>query len=539
MSDATPLSEDLRLNAVLADYLHALDAGQSPDRQALLAAYPDLVEALTAFFADHDRMRQAAAPAPASEASTMAPREAPGTFPPLGTVRYFGDYELLEEVARGGMGVVFKARQVSLNRIVALKMILAGQLASAQDVQRFRTEAEAAANLDHPHIVPIYEVGAHEGQHYFAMKFIEGGSLADFVSRPLAADAGQQARNAGRLVAQVARAVHYAHQRGILHRDLKPANNLLDASGEPYVTDFGLAKRVPSSGLGPELGSPTQSGAVVGTPSYMAPEQARAERLVTTAVDVYALGAILYECLTGRPPFRADTPMDILLQVIEAEPAPPRALNPKADRDLSAIALKCLEKQPAGRYSSAMALAEDLERWLVGEPISAHRTGFLRRRLHWLEQHPAYLSVMLGTSFFSVLLFATAQHMAGVDLLKVIALIGICPALSFFLLPRWLCAELTAEERRGRPTPAGAPIPRASSLAGRMPDTTDPTSPNPCRFSPNQCRAVWSSMVNGTCWGAVLAAMALFGTATQPWEGPWAHFIIEGALGVALATVLF
>jgi hypothetical protein len=254
---------------------------------------------------------------------------------------------------------VYKARQVSLNRLVALKMILAGQLASPQDVQRFRTEAEAAANLDHPNIVPIYEVGEYEGQHYFSMKLIDGGSLADRVASFVA-----DPRAAVRLLATVARAVHFAHQCGILHRDLKPANVLLDRTGAPYVTDFGLAKRVAGDS------SLTSPGAIVGTPSYMPPEQASSKKRLTTACDVYALGAILYELLTGRPPFRGDTPLDTVLLVLEKEPESPRALNPRLDADVAEICLKCLRKEPAERYPSAAALAEDLEHWVAGEPLS-------------------------------------------------------------------------------------------------------------------------------------------------------------------------
>jgi len=302
--ETTPPGER-RLDEVIADYLEAAEAGRAPGRDEWLLRHPDLADDLRAFLADREGFLRAAGELAAPAASS-----------PLGTVRYFGDYELLEEIARGGMGVVYRARQISLNRVVALKMILAGQLASEADVRRFRTEAEAAANLDHPNVVPIYEVGEHQGQHYFSMKLIEGGSLDHRI-----AEFSQDPKGAARLVETVARAVHFAHQRGLLHRDLKPANILLDKDGQPHVTDFGLAKR-----LAGDAGS-TQSGAIVGTPSYMPPEQARAEKLLTTAADVYALGAILYELLTGRPPFRAATPLDTLLQVRDQDPAPPVALR--------------------------------------------------------------------------------------------------------------------------------------------------------------------------------------------------------------------
>jgi WD40 repeat protein/tRNA A-37 threonylcarbamoyl transferase component Bud32 len=326
------------------------------------------------------------------EASTVnwGPDAGAGEREPLSRVHYFGDYELIAEIAHGGMGVVYKARQVSLNRMVALKMILSGRLASSQEVQRFRTEAEAAANLDHPNIVPIYEVGEQDGRHYFAMKLIEGKNLTQSKA---SLKAGQ--KGAARLVATVARAVHHAHERGILHRDLKPANILLDAGGEPHVTDFGLARRVEGGD------SLTQSGTILGTPAYMSPEQAVGSREAVTSSDIYSLGAILYELLTGRPPFQGHTPLEILRQVAEDEPAQPRSLSIGIDRDLETICLKCLEKQPSQRYGSAGELARDLDHWLANEPIQARPIGHGERVLKWARRRPAVatLSLLLLLSF--------------------------------------------------------------------------------------------------------------------------------------------
>ncbi|MBW3599979.1 MAG: protein kinase [Planctomycetes bacterium] len=269
-----------------------------------------------------------------------------------------GDYEILSELARGGMGVVFKARHTKLDRLVALKMILTGQLASHADVQRFFVEAEAAARLDHPGIVPIYDIGEHAGQHFFSMKLVEGGDL-----RSRLAELRQDTRAAAAVVAQVAQAVQHAHARGILHRDLKPSNILLDEDGRPVVTDFGLAKRIQGDS------ALTQTGAVLGTPAYMPPEQASGQT-VTTAADVYSLGAILYELLTGQPPYTGETPLATMLKVLEGPPAPPRELNPRLDRDLELICLKCLSRDPGDRYATAGALAADLENYVAGRPLS-------------------------------------------------------------------------------------------------------------------------------------------------------------------------
>src|SRR5438034_5392137 len=299
----------------------------------------------------------------------------------------FGDYELLEEIGRGGQGVGCRARQRSLNRTVAVKVIGLGQWATQAHLKRFRLEAEAAASLDHPCIVPIYEVGERDGQCYFSMKFVEGGQLDEVVKHtPLSI------RQAVELIEKVARTVHYAHEHGILHRDIKPGNILLDAKGEPHLTDFGLARLVESES------TVTRTLEVLGTPSYMAPEQAAgnnpATAGLTSATDVYGLGAVLYQLLTGHPPFAGGTTYETIKLLLETEPRSPRLWNPKIDRDVSTICLKCLEKDPRRRYSSALALAEDLERWLKHEPIQARRTGVVARGKKWLQRNPTVAAMV-------------------------------------------------------------------------------------------------------------------------------------------------
>jgi serine/threonine protein kinase/tetratricopeptide (TPR) repeat protein len=305
--------------------------------------------------------------------------------------REFGDYELLEEVGRGGQGVVFRAWQKSLNRTVAVKIIGIGQFTTNAHLKRLRREAAAAAKLNHPGIVPVYEVGEHDGTYYFSMRFVEGDCLDDVVSRGLIS-----VQQAAELIAKVARTVHYAHEHGILHRDIKPGNILLDANGEPHLTDFGLARLV-------EPGSTvTGSLEVMGTPSYMAPEQAVGNNAaVSSATDVYGLGAVLYELLTGHPPFAGGTTYETIHLLLDSEPRQPRLWNPKVDRDLSAVCLKCLEKNPRHRYSSALELAEDLARWLRHEPILAKRSGFFAHARKWVQRNPMIaalitLSVLLA-----------------------------------------------------------------------------------------------------------------------------------------------
>src|SRR5262245_17883788 len=352
----------------------------------------------------------------AGATSADAPTESSMPLTPVtGTkLRYFGDYELLDEIARGGMGVVFKARQLSLNRLVALKLISAGALATPELVKRFKAEAEAAASLAHPNIVPIYEIGEHAGQHYFSMGLIEGPNLREALSQIRNPESEirkkpevQSPKPGGHfglsgssssfelghsfdirhwafVISKVARAVHYAHQRGVLHRDLKPSNILLDAQGAPHLTDFGLAKLVQKES------TLTHTYAVLGTPAYMAPEQARGEtKDVTTAADVYGLGAVLYETLTGSPPFGGGTSMETIRQVLDQDPRRPSLLNPTVDRDLETICLKCREKEPARRYGTPETLADDLDRWLRLEPITARPIGNYERVKKWARRRPA------------------------------------------------------------------------------------------------------------------------------------------------------
>jgi eukaryotic-like serine/threonine-protein kinase len=365
-ADELDAADEERLAQLLTYLTDELRAGRQPDIDELARRHADLSTELRELWTAVRLAEGVAAEVACRTADWSDGPDHSASGPAADLPRVFGDFELLEELGRGGMGVVYKARQLSLGRIVAVKMILRAELASAADVARFRHEAAAAAKLEHPNIVPVYEVGEQEGQPYFVMKYIEGSTLA----RRLA-EGPMPPRETADLLMPVCQAIQSAHERGILHRDIKPSNILLDREGRPHVTDFGLAKQVAAN---LEL---TRSGAVLGTPSYMAPEQAAGNRgQIGPASDVYSLGTVLYQMLTGRPPFQAATPVDTVLLLLEQDPLPPRLLNPRADPDLEMIALHCLQKPPHLRYASARALADDLRAFLADEPVSARSGRF-------------------------------------------------------------------------------------------------------------------------------------------------------------------
>jgi len=418
--------ENDRLSEAIARFVDGENS--DADRQSILREFADVADELREFMRTHDQMRELAnglhntSPYPhdlrADIDPTIDSHAAGGESetsdvrtmdtPPGTRLRYVGDYELIEELARGGMGVVYRARQVSLQRTVAVKMILSGQLATKEDIRRFRIEAEAAAELEHPNIVSVYEVGQHEGQHYFSMGFVDGTSLAaELTEGPL------PARRAAEIVKEVAEAVHYAHQQRVIHRDLKPSNILLDRSRSPRVTDFGLAKRLHRDE------TMTSTGQVLGTPSYMPPEQATgATDRVRETADVYSLGAVLYATLTGRPPFQADNPIETMRQVLEQEPVAPRQLNPAVPRDLENICLKCLEKSRRRRYQSARELGADLDRFLQDKPVAARPIGTTSRLWRWCKRRPAIatllalllVSMLIGTIVSSQLAVLAEQR---------------------------------------------------------------------------------------------------------------------------------
>jgi len=400
MDDSPKDQETLNL---LDEYLIRLQAGEAPDRDALLREHPELTSALDCLEALEDFAPPPSAKTGGSKDDTLDAIVSMGSLP-----RAFGQYELLCEIGRGGMGVVYKARQTSLDRMVAIKMILSSHLASPDHVRRFHEEAKAAARLRHPHIVPIHEVGQLHGQDYFVMEYVEGESLAQRIDK-----SELDVETSVRLVAAIARAVDHLHQQKIIHRDLKPSNILLDNEGLPYVTDFGLAKVfVPGSEV-------TATGVITGTPSYMAPEQASGRgSAVGPAVDIYSLGAILYELLTGRPPFREENPLDTLMEVLSREPTLPRKLNPRIPRELELICIKCLSKSPQERYSSAGTLADDLEHFARGEALEVRPPSLGQRLWSWTRRQPALASrfAALGMFYIAFLVVEAIQYALGGEL---------------------------------------------------------------------------------------------------------------------------
>jgi serine/threonine protein kinase/Tfp pilus assembly protein PilF len=328
---------------------------------------------------ERDDAGRPASPVPATTGDDIVPASKKKASRAANMLGQLGDYELLEEIGRGGQGVVYRARQKSLNRTVALKVISLGQWSSSPHLRRFRRDAEAAASLEHPQIVPIYQIGERDGSCYFSMKFVEGGQLDEVLKRE-----PMSMRRAAELLVKIARTVQFAHEHGILHRDIKPGNILLDREGEPHLTDFGLARLVEQES------TITHSSDVLGTPSYMSPEQAAGHtKELTAAADVYSLGAVFYQMLTGEPPFAGGTTYETIRMVLESEPRNPRVRNPKLDRELSTICLKCLEKDPQRRYPAAAGLAEDLEHWLRHEPIRAKPSGFFTHGRKWVRRNPS------------------------------------------------------------------------------------------------------------------------------------------------------
>jgi Protein kinase domain/Cache domain len=385
------MNDEEVLDELLSVWLREGGAGHELSPAELTRDRPDLVGELERRISIMRRMNDLALAngATLSYAQTLAaPSSSPPPLSPPG-------YDVQGELGRGGMGVVYTARQVSLNRVVALKMILSGAHADTTDLARFRKEAETIARLQHPNIVQIHEVGEHDGRPFFSLELCSGGSLERKLNgTPL------PPQEAAALVETLARAMAAAHQKDIIHRDLKPANVLLTEDGVPKVTDFGLAKKL--DGDADAAGGLTETGNVMGTPSYMAPEQALGKSDVGRAADVYALGAILYECLSGRPPFRAATPMDTIMQVIADDPVPVRQLQMRVPRDLETICLKCLKKEPANRYAGAADLADDLRRFRNGEPIRARPAGVAERLGRWCRRRPAW-AVLIATSILALL----------------------------------------------------------------------------------------------------------------------------------------
>jgi len=416
--------EDAELFAVLDRYMSSLHEGDLPSKSVLIERHPSLAK-----FARYLELLDRLAPERPAVDRSASPDERPPQDE--SAPQPFGKYQLLGELGRGGMGVVYRAHQTDLDRPVALKMILSSRLASPDDVRRFYAEARAAGSLRHPNIVGIHEAGEVHGQHFFAMDFIEGRSLAQELGRgPF------EPRRAAECLAAVARAVQYLHEHNMIHRDLKPSNILLAPDGTPYVTDFGLAKTYGTDS------AHTQSGLIVGTIGYMSPEQAAGHAPAhSPQSDIYSLGAILFELLTGRPPFQNASPIDTLLEVIEGEPPRPRSLNRNIPLSLELVCLRCLEKDPRRRYQSAAALVEDLEHFLRGEPLTVTPASVFHRVLRWGRREPT-LAMHLGAILVSALIVQLKYMISGYDLpyhLVVMGLFGAWAAVALlcqFLLRR-------------------------------------------------------------------------------------------------------
>jgi tetratricopeptide (TPR) repeat protein len=395
---------DAALELIYTEFVLRQQLGQKPSPSDWYARFPRWRDDLAQLFEVHDFVA-GENPANLTVFRGLTSRDTPGgrspadPFHDTANGRRFGGYELIEEIGRGGMGVVYKARQIALNRTVALKLILSGRAASTAELERFRTEAESAARLSHPNIVRIFDVGVAEGRPYLSLEYVDGASLQKkLAAGPL------PFREAAELTRTLALAVHDAHQQGVIHRDLKPDNVLLMANGVPKIADFGLARQEGDAPAGQ-----TRSGAVLGTPAYMSPEQAAGDRAaIGPATDIYSLGAMLYEMLTGRPPFHAANVIDVLSAIRNDEPLAPHRLTARLPRDLDTICLKCLAKEPAGRYASADALAADLQRFIDGEPILARRIGVAGQTWRWCRRKP------LVATLLAALLVACAAGMAGV-----------------------------------------------------------------------------------------------------------------------------
>jgi serine/threonine-protein kinase len=418
------ISDDAATFAALDSFLEDLHAGRPPDREKLLVQHPELAPAL-----DCLEMLEELAPTSKSSPNSQAgeacdlnatlPQEPPLELTSvLQALPDLGEYELVDEIGRGGMGVVYLARQKTLDRLVAVKMILAGNLASTDQVERFVAEARTMARLHHPHIVGVHETGEIHGQHYLVMEYLSGPSLAQVLSR-----GAVSAEKAARYVSAVARAVDYLHTQGIVHRDLKPSNILLGEEDQPYVTDFGLVKMLQVGG------NVTASGSILGTPAYMAPEQAAGQiGRVGPLSDVYSMGTILYELLTGQPPFREATALDTLVQVLEGEPPQPCKVNPSIPRDLELICLKCLEKAPEARYPSAAALADDLDHFLKAEAIDARHPSAVQRLRRWARREPALVARLAALAVCFVIVHLNYLWFANVSFtlhLQVLAVLAV------------------------------------------------------------------------------------------------------------------